>query len=173
MPSTYQSRPVPSLSPFPPNRNMLIFDLDQTLIHCNESLSHPHDIALSITFPNNSSITAGINVRPYTTECLRELSKYFDIVIFTASHECYANVIIDYLDPKGDIVKARYFRDSCYRTEEGFYVKDLRVLGRGLDNMLLIDNVNCCLCRLPIAIVFNLKMGFPLCHFMITKQITN
>lgn len=61
--------------------------------------------------------------------------------MFTASHECYANVIIDYLDPDRDLISARYFRDSCFRTEEGFYVKDLRVIDRDLRNVLLVDNV--------------------------------
>lgn len=60
--------------------------------------------------------------------------------MFTASHECYANVIVDYLDPKR-LISHRYFRDSCWRSEEGFYVKDLRVIDRDLRNVLLVDNV--------------------------------
>ncbi len=51
---------------------------------------------------------------------------------------------MDYLDPKGELIGHRYFRDSCYRTEEGFYVKDLRVVDRDLSKVLLIDNVNIC-----------------------------
>ena len=27
------------------------------------------------------------------------MSEYFEIIIFTASHSCYANVVLDYLDP--------------------------------------------------------------------------
>jgi CTD small phosphatase-like protein 2 len=72
---------------------------------------------MNINFPNGDSTKAGINVRPHAQETLRELAEHFDIIIFTASHECYANVVIDYLDPTKTLVKSRYFRDSCYRTQ--------------------------------------------------------
>lgn len=139
-------RPLSSGRPIsePPSqnvRNTLVFDLDETLIHCNESIEVPHDVLLNITFPNGDSTKAGVNVRPHAQETLKELAEMFDLVIFTASHECYANVVIDYLDPKGTLIKGRYFRDSCFRTPEGLYIKDLRVLNRPLDKLILIDNV--------------------------------
>jgi hypothetical protein len=77
------------------------------------------------------------------------------------------------LDPKGEIISYRYFRDSCYKTEEGFYAKDLRVIDRDLAKMLLIDNVTFILFRLLIVIAFNLKMECPLFHFMIIRPILN
>ena len=51
-------------------------------------------------------------------------------------------MIVDYLDPEKKYFAYRFFRESCHRTEEGFYVKDLRVLDRNLDNVLLVDNVD-------------------------------
>jgi len=77
----------------------LVFDLDETLIHCNESTNIPADVILPIRFPTGEVIEAGINIRPYTMKCLQELSKIFELVVFTASHSCYANVVLDYLDP--------------------------------------------------------------------------
>ncbi len=108
-------------------------------------------MVLPIRFPNNQVIKAGINIRPYVEHCLQELSKQFELMVFTASHECYANVIIDYLDPKRQLIAYRFFRDSCVRISEGFYVKDLRIIDRDLSQVLLIDNVLICLCRLPTA----------------------
>lgn len=96
---------------------------------------------MPIKFPNGQTLKAGINVRPYAKECLEELSKHFELIVFTASHECYGSVIVDYLDPKRELIAHRYFRDSCFKTEEGFYVKDLRVVDRDLSKVLLIDNV--------------------------------
>lgn len=58
-------------------RQTIIFDLDETLIHCNENTNIPFDVSLPIKFPNNTIIKAGINIRPYAQECLRELSRYF------------------------------------------------------------------------------------------------
>ena len=54
---------------------------------------------LPIKFPTGENIQAPINVRPYLTEFLKEMSELFEIVVFTASHGCYANVVIDYVDP--------------------------------------------------------------------------
>lgn len=81
LPSNAASKPLP-----PTHKSTIIFDLDETLIHCNENTSMPCDIALPIKFPNNSIVKAGINVRPYARECLRELAKHFELIVFTASH---------------------------------------------------------------------------------------
>lgn len=45
-----------------------------------------HDVALPIKFPNGAVLKAGINVRPYAKECLKELAQYFELIVFTASH---------------------------------------------------------------------------------------
>lgn len=66
----------------------LIFDLDETLIHCNENINIPSDVILPIVFPTGEIIEvilnllyyallsniillqAGINVRPYAVQIL-------------------------------------------------------------------------------------------------------
>jgi len=48
------------------NKKTIVFDLDETLIHCNESTQIPSDIILPIKFPTGEIIEAGINIRPYT-----------------------------------------------------------------------------------------------------------
>ena len=37
------------------NKKTVIFDLDETLIHCNDHLDKPHDVKLTITFPSGES----------------------------------------------------------------------------------------------------------------------
>lgn len=49
-------------------------------------------------------------------------------MVFTASHSCYANVVLDYLDPNHKYIQYRLFRENCIQTEEGVYIKDLRVI---------------------------------------------
>lgn len=88
----------------------------------------PHDVTLKIKFPTGEKVDAGINVRPFAKQLLEELSKVCEIIVFTASHECYANVVLNHLDPKRDLVAHRLFRSQCWQTEEGVYIKDLRVL---------------------------------------------
>ena len=87
-----------------------MFDLDETLIHCNDSTNVACDVKLPIKFATGETIEAGINIRPYAKEILKTLSQHFEIILFTASHSCYANVVIDHLDPQKEWVQHRLFR---------------------------------------------------------------
>lgn len=136
-----------------------MFDLDETLIHCNESTNVPSDVVLSIQFPTGDIVDAGICVRPYAIEILKELAEKFEIIVFTASHTCYASVVLDYLDPDNQIISQRLYRDNCVQTEEGLFVKDLRVLqNRDLKDMLLVDNA-------AYSFGFQIENGIPIIPF--------
>ncbi|EGR33782.1 NLI interacting factor-like phosphatase family protein, putative [Ichthyophthirius multifiliis] len=142
----------------------LVFDLDETLIHCNENVQIPSDVVLPIKFPTGEIIEAGINIRPYCYECLQELSKYYEIVVFTASHSCYANVVLDYLDPKGQYISYRLYRENCVTTEEGVYIKDLRVLqNRNMSDIVLVDNA-------AYSFGFQINNGIPVIPFYDNKN---
>ena len=119
-----------------------IFDLDETLVHCidDPSVEPCHEI-LKVTFPNGEVAEAGMNYRPYMYECLRQVAQLYQVVIFTASHQAYADVVLNKIDPKGELIDYRLYRDSCYQTEEGVYIKDLRIIkNRDLKDMVIIDN---------------------------------
>jgi len=61
--------------------------------------------------------------------------------VFTASHQTYADAILDYIDPEGSLFSYRMYRQHCVQTAEGYYVKDLRVIkNRSLRDMVLVDN---------------------------------
>lgn len=92
-------------------------------------------------------------------EALKELSNHFEIIVFTASHACYANEVLDYLDPKGQYVHHRLFRDSCIQTDEGIYVKDLRVLAnRDLKDVILVDNA-------AYSFAYQIENGIPIAPY--------
>ena len=61
-------------------------------------------------------------------------------MIFTASHESYADEVINYLDPKREYVQHRLYRRNCECIEDTYYIKDLRVIGRDLSKIVLVDN---------------------------------
>ncbi|CAD8152903.1 unnamed protein product [Paramecium octaurelia] len=145
----------------PPNKfaKSLVFDLDETLIHCQESNDDPSDIVLTIKFPTGETVEAGINIRPYCKEMLQILSQKYEIIVFTASHECYAQKVLNYLDPDKKFIHHRFFRDSCVVIQDGLHIKDLRVIGnRNIKDMVLIDNASYSFC-------FQLDNGVPIIPF--------
>lgn len=80
----------------------MIFDLDETLVHCtyhDSDDSKPTDVTLPIPMDGGGSVEAGFNIRPFCNEMLEFANKYFEVIVFTASHQNYADAILDYLDP--------------------------------------------------------------------------
>jgi RNA polymerase II subunit A small phosphatase-like protein len=76
--------------------------------------------------------------RPGVDEFLIEMAKHYEVVIYTASLNKYADPLLDLLDPKR-VIRARLFRESCVYYE-GNYVKDLSLLDRDLSQSIIIDN---------------------------------
>ena len=99
----------------------LVLDLDETLVHYIEE--------------ENS---AYVQVRPYADYFLKELSKFFEIVLFTAAEEDYTDIVLKELN------KNKYITHILCRkyTElnNGSYIKDLSKLGRDLSKVVIVDN---------------------------------
>ena len=49
-------------------------------------------------------IKAGFTVRPLAKECLERANKYFEVAVYTAGFDWFANRILDYLDPDGKLI---------------------------------------------------------------------
>ena len=83
-------------------KKTILFDLDETLAHCvrQENPNRPPDVRLDIKMQSGKILNAGFNIRPYAKECLELSNKLFEVVVFTASHPWYADVILDYMDPE-------------------------------------------------------------------------
>ena len=77
-------------------------------------------------------------VRPGFKEFLKYTSDMFEVVVFTASQQVYADYILDELDNDG-VIDHKLFRDSCVFVG-GNYLKDLRILGRDLSKVIIVDN---------------------------------
>lgn len=153
---------IPPLSS--PTLKTVIFDLDETLIHCNEDQSAPFDVKVPVKFPTGECIEAGINIRPHAKQILKNLAAHFEVLVFTASHSCYANPVIDYLDPHRQYVKKRLFRQNCMEVASGLYVKDLDVLkDRDMRNVVLVDNA-------AYSYSMQLTNGIPIVPFYKSKE---
>ena len=84
----------------------IVFDLDETLAHCvrNQDKKRKADVYLPIKMPNGRTAEVGFNIRPFCKECLETANKFYEVVVFTASHKWYADVILDYLDPTKELI---------------------------------------------------------------------
>ena len=125
--------------PPPSKSKTVVFDLDETLVHRCESLSNA-EVVLHVTLPTREVVAVGVNVRPYAINCLQALSQDWEVIVFTASQKCYADAVLDYLDPKKVLVAHRLYREHCLHFGSTA-VKDLRLLpNRQLSSTVIIDN---------------------------------
>lgn len=111
------------LPPMRVNRDYtLVLDLDETLIHFVEN-------------PNGNS---QFLIRPYAQYFLKKMSKYYELVVFTAAMQDYADYILDRMDTQGCISYRLYRRHT--NMQNNIYHKDLSRIGRNLSRTLIVDN---------------------------------
>ena len=76
--------------------------------------------------------------RPGVDEFLREMSKFYEIVVYTASRDKYADPLLDMLD-QHNVIRNRLYREACV-FYDGYYIKDLSRLNRDLNETIIVDN---------------------------------
>lgn len=122
-------------------RKTLVLDLDETLVHsCFQPVPNS-DFIIPIVIEGVKH-TVYVLKRPFVDDFLYEMSKIYEIVIFTASVALYANPLLDLLDPRR-VIQHRLFREHCTFVD-GSYVKDLSRLGRDMGDTIIIDNSKNC-----------------------------
>ena len=99
----------------------LVVDLDETLVHYIEEENRAY-----------------VQVRPYADYFLTEMGKYFEIVIFTAAAEDYADIVLNELD-KNNAINYKLYRKHTEQIN-GIFIKDLSKLGRDISKIIIIDN---------------------------------
>ena len=134
------------------NKNTLVLDLDETLVHSNlEQTLAEADFSFPVNFNNQQHI---VNVqRPYLMEFMEFAARHFEVVVFTASQKVYAERLLNKIDPDSVLIEHRLYRDACVLVEN--YMKDLSVLGRDLSKTIIVDNS-------PQAFGFQVDNGVPI-----------
>lgn len=115
-------------------KKKLVLDLDETLIHSisrstsnsNNAQSHLVEVKFQIS---GISTLYYVHKRPYCDLFLSKVSKWYDLVIFTASMKEYADPVIDWLETsfRGKFTK-RLYRNDCILRDGVGYIKDLSVV---------------------------------------------
>ena len=139
-------------------KKTLILDLDETLIHSSyKPFNIKNDIIIKMKSPkafDDKHFLVHVLKRPYVDIFLSIVCDIFEVVIFTASMQEYANPILDEIDAEKKI-KYRLFRDHCIKVEKDKYIKNLNLLGRDLKNVIIIDNN-------PTSYILNVSNGLPI-----------
>lgn len=143
----------------------LILDLDETLIHSmakggRMGTGHMIEVRLNVAGPGGAigpqhPILYYVHKRPHCDEFLRRVSyslgqniytadqpqvcKWYNLVIFTASVQEYADPVIDYLEQERKFFSGRYYRQHC-TFRHGAFIKDLSSVEPDLSKVMILDN---------------------------------
>ena len=116
--------------PYLPNKKdkkkvfTLVLDLDETLI----------------SFRRDENGRGILKYRPYLQQFLTEMSKKYELIIFTAGTKEYADPILDLIDKKKIFFDKRLYRNHAIMKDD-IYIKDLSKLGRDLSKVIILDNM--------------------------------
>ena len=102
----------------------LVLDLDETLI----------------SFKFNEQHIGMLKMRPGLYNFLENVKKKYEIVIFTAGTQEYADPILDKIEKNGKIFAKRLYRQHA-TLMNNIYLKDLTRLGRDLSKIIIVDNM--------------------------------
>ena len=148
-------RLLPPKSAVHVNKNTLVLDLDETLVHSDleQSAGKAADFSFPVHF-NNQRHVVNVKKRPFLAEFMTFAARHFEVVVFTASQRVYAERLLDTLDPDAVLVKHRLYREACVLVD-GNYMKDLSAIGRDLATTVIVDNS-------PQAFGFQTENGVPI-----------
>jgi len=135
------------------HQKTLILDLDETLIHSMSkggrmSTGHMVEVKLNTTYVGvggqasigpQHPILYYVHKRPHCDEFLRRVSKWYNLVVFTASVQEYADPVIDWLEADRKYFSARYYRQHC-TFRHGAFIKDLSSVEPDLSKVMILDN---------------------------------
>lgn len=92
------------------------------------------------------------------------LAKFYEICVFTAGTQDYADAALDFIDPDRQIIKHRLYRQHCVNPVHGVYVKDLRIIrDRELKDIVIVDNS-------IISFAYQFDNGIPIKAYMRQQQ---
>lgn len=104
------------------NKITVVLDLDETLIYAREG---------------------PLYARPGIEAFFDFLGQHCEVVVWTAGVRAYAQAVIRNIDPKGYISHCIYRHEKWFSGQPG-YSKDLSLVGRNLDEMVIIENTPDC-----------------------------
>jgi CTD small phosphatase-like protein 2 len=124
--SHFKTVPAPYIKTKSLKQYTLVLDLDETIMHFKVN-------------PDNE-LEGVLRVRPGIYDFLDQLSKYYEMIIFTAATQDYADILIDSIEETKIYFEYRLYRQHAVIIDNDF-VKDLTRIGRSLDKVVIVDNM--------------------------------
>nr|CAB3234208.1 carboxy-terminal domain RNA polymerase II polypeptide A small phosphatase 1 [Phallusia mammillata] len=128
---------LPAKCPSLGEKKCAVIDLDETLVHSSFKPINNADFIVPVEI-DGTIHQVYVLKRPHVDEYLKKMGELYECVLFTASLAKYADPVADLLDKTG-VFTSRLFRESCV-FHRGNYVKDLSLIGRELNKVIIIDN---------------------------------
>eukprot|EP00667_Euglena_gracilis_P016986 EG_transcript_17838 len=125
-PSMIKSPYADLLPPTAADRYTVVLDLDETVIYARQG---------------------PLEVRPYFDEFLGLLDDCCEVIVWTAGIRNYAKAVIRNIDRQNVIAHCIYRHEKWFRP--GDYTKDLAMLGRAMDKVLIVENTADCVRNNP------------------------
>ena len=95
---------------------LLIFDMDETLVAAKFGGHVPTGFTPTFSYDFRGT-EIQVRVRPYVNDVLEKLSQWYEIVVFTAGEQEYADEILNYIDSNNTIFKKRLYRQDCIKVD--------------------------------------------------------
>lgn len=95
---------------------LLIFDMDETLVAAKFQGNIPAKFEKTFSFQLNA-MEISVRLRPYLVDCLEKLAPLYEMIVFTAGMQDYADQILDYIDPNKKLFKKRLYRQDCIKLD--------------------------------------------------------
>jgi CTD small phosphatase-like protein 2 len=76
----------------------LVLDLDETLVHCTVEPTPGADLQFPVVF-HGITYQVHVRLRPHLFTFLEKIKDKFEVILFTASQQVYANELLNLIDP--------------------------------------------------------------------------
>ena len=137
------NKTVPYLPPMDNKyKYTLVLDMDETLIHFLYKNKNNNNILKFNMIDQNDIMQIGMFLlRPYAKLFFEKLKDLYEIIIFTNGTKEYCDRILELIDPKQEYIKFRLYRKHSISKDNDIYLKDLSLLGRDLNKIIIIDDL--------------------------------
>ena len=123
----FHTAPKPYITKPNNKKYTLILDLEETL--------------LNFRLKSENKGEGVLKLRPGIFEFLDEIQNYYEIILFAASSQDYAETLIENIEEKKKYFDYKFYRQHNIVIENDF-VKDLSRIGRDIDKMIIVDNMS-------------------------------